>query len=313
MKILVTGGAGYIGSILCEHLLDAGHQVTVLDNLMYGAAGLFHLTHREGFEFVRGDARWWGDKIKLLQNAEVIIPLAAIVGAPACNIDDDLAIMTNFNAISELVDNSYPDQLIIYPTTNSGYGIAAPNEVCTEDTPLTPISIYGRTKCDAERVVLDWHNTISLHLANVFGCSPRMRLDLLVNDFTYRAFTDGYITLYESHFMRNYVHIRDVADCFLHCIRDWCWKRKMVGKAYNVGLDSANLSKIELAEKIGEHIPNFCIVEDNIGRDPDQRNYIVSNQRLKDAGFEATRTLDQGIEELIKGFKMMGRSRYSNV
>jgi len=308
MKILVTGGAGYIGSILCEHLLDAGHSVTVLDNLMYGSGSLFHLAHREGFEFVRGDAR---DRHKhLIDYAEVIIPLAAIVGVPACDKDPELAQTVNTDGVTELLWARKDGQLIIYPNTNSGYGTQSNEIHCTEDTPLEPISVYGQSKLKAEIELLDHPDTISLRLATVFGCSPRMRLDLLVNDFTYRAFTDGYITLYESHFMRNYVHIRDVADCFLHCIDN---AQTMVGRAYNVGLDSANLSKIELAEKIEEHIPGFCIVEDNIGRDPDQRNYIVSNQRLKDAGFEATRTLDQGIEELIKGFKMMGRGRYSNV
>jgi len=309
MKILVTGGAGFIGSILCEHLLNAGHQVTVLDNLMYGSGSLFHLAHREGFEFVRGDARDEGILRTLVEQSEVIIPLAAVVGAPACIVDGGrLASNTNIGAIASAVGLSRSGQLVIFPNTNSGYG--SQEGMCTEDTPSRPVSHYGNTKQWAEDLVLNYPNAVSLRLATVFGCSPRMRLDLLVNDFTYRAFTDGYITLYESHFMRNYVHIRDVADCFLHCIDN---ADKMVGRAYNVGLDSANMSKAELAWKIREHIPSFHIMDDSDGKDPDQRNYIVSNQRLKDAGFEATRTLDQGIEELIKGFKMMGRGRWSNV
>jgi len=310
MRVLVTGGAGYIGSILCEHLLDAGHHVTVLDNLMYGSGSLFHLAHREEFEFVKGDVRDRGVLNPLVQTAEIIIPLAAIVGAPACDQDPSAANSTNYKAILEILfATTATRQLIIYPTTNSGYGTQSDNILCTEDTPLRSISIYGLTKEEAEWKILDRPNTISLRLATVFGCSPRMRLDLLVNDFTYKAFTDGYIALYEPHFKRNYVHIRDVADCFIHCIDN---ADKMVGRVYNVGLDSANLSKLQLAEQISHHL-DVEVFQSDYGTDLDKRNYVVSNQRLREAGFEAKRGLDEGIEELIKGFKMMGRGRYSNV
>ena len=313
MKILVTGGAGYIGSILCEHLLQSGHDVTVLDNLMYGPGSLFHLAHNPKFHFIKGDARDVLLMSKLILQADVIIPLAAIVGAPACNANLETASI-NYTAITTIAKYAAGPQLIIYPTTNSGYGTQADGVVCTEDTRLTPISVYGRTKSDAEAYLLNNHaNTITLRLATVFGCSPRMRLDLLVNDFTYKALTDKYIALYEPHFVRNYVHIRDVADCFIHCIEKENEKEnEMRGRAYNVGLDDANISKGDLAEKIKTHLPDFDISYIGDGKDPDQRNYIVSNQRLREAGFEATRTLDQGIEELIKGYKMMGRSRYQN-
>ena len=324
MKILVTGGAGYIGSILCEHLLNAGHHVAVLDNLMYGSGSLFHLCHREGFEFVKGDARDEELLKTLIPQADVIIPLAAIVGAPACDTQSELARTVNTDAITSILWIKRPDQLVIYPTTNSGYGTQSGDTYCTEDTPLNPISVYGLTKQRAEYyTLLNRSNTISLRLATVFGCSPRMRLDLLVNDFTYKAVTDGYITIYEPHFKRNYVHIRDVAACFLHCIRNFEYPYiateggytsfSMVGKAYNVGLDSANMSKMELALRIKQYVPDFDVYFNDVQKDPDQRNYIVSNQRLREAGFEAHRTLDQGIEELIKGYKMMGRGRWSNV
>jgi len=311
MKVLVTGGAGYIGSILCEHLLDYGYDVTVLDNLTYGPGSLFHLAHNPKFHCIQGDVRDISLMASLVYKADVIIPLAAIVGAPACDAKPIDATSIHYTAIKDLCKLVTQSQLIIYPTTNSGYGTQSNNVICTEDTPLTPISIYGKTKSYAEAYLLNNHiNTITLRLATVFGCSPRMRLDLLVNDFTYKALTDGYISLFEPHFIRNYVHIRDVADCFIHCIEH---PKQMRSKCYNLGLDSANISKADLALKIQEHLPAFRIYHALGGKDPDQRNYRVSNQRLREAGFEATRTLDQGIEELIKGYAMMGRGSYKNV
>lgn len=309
-KILVTGGAGYIGSVLCGHLLSAGYQVTVLDNLMYRQQTLFQFCNNPNFEFVFGDVR--DEKLMqgLIKKADILIPLAAIVGAPACDLDPLMAKSTNFDAIKLINKLRSKDQLIIYPTTNSGYGTKSGDVFCTEDTPLEPISLYGQTKADAETELLSSENTITLRLATVFGTSPRMRLDLLVNHFVYAAVTNGYLVIFEKDFKRNYVHIRDVADCFLHCINNF---EKMAGCPFNVGLDEANLSKEELALKVKEYVPNFYIHFSPIGSDPDKRNYIVSNKRLKEAGFVAKRSLDEGIKELIKGYQMMHREEFKNV
>jgi len=304
-KVLVTGGAGYIGSVLCGHLLDAGYQVVVLDNLMYGQSSLFHLCNNPNFTFIRGDAR--DDHLLATQvsKVDVIIPLAALVGAPACDADPNLAWSVNLGAIQTLNRIKADDQLVIFPNTNSGYGTQT--NICTEDTPLDPISTYGRSKQIAEYELLDATNTIVLRLATVFGVSPRMRTDLLVNDFTYKAVTDGYLVLFEAGAMRNYVHVDDVADCFVHCIEN---RDHMVGRPFNVGLDDANISKAELAVLIQKYIP-FSIYK-GPGEDPDKRDYVVSNQRLKEAGFIATRSLDQGIQELIKAYSMMPRGVYRN-
>jgi nucleoside-diphosphate-sugar epimerase len=309
-KVLITGGAGYLGSIISEHLLDAGYSVTVLDNLMLGQSSLFHLCSDTNFDFIRGDARDENLIKSLLKEADIIIPLAAVVGAPACDRDPWLARSVNLDAILMLNRLRSLDQWIIYPTTNSGYGTKSCEVHCTEDTPLEPISLYGRTKVEAEQALLDSEDTITLRLATVFGVSPRMRLDLLVNHFIYTAVTEGYIVIFEKDFKRNYIHIRDVADCFLHCIRNF---QKMKGRPYNAGLDAANLSKEELALKIKEYVPNFYIHFSEVGSDPDKRNYIVSNQRLKEAGFEAKRSLDEGIAELLKSYRMLGRSSFKNV
>lgn len=310
MKILVTGGAGYLGSVLCEHLLNAGYHVTVIDNLLYKQKTLFHLCSNPNFEFVFGDVRNEELMQKLIKDKDIIIPLAAIVGAPACDLDPILATSVNLDAIKLINKLRSKEQRVIYPTTNSGYGTKSGDEFCTEETPLEPISLYGRTKSDAEVELLGSENTITLRLATVFGTSPRMRLDLLVNHFVYTAVTDGYIVIFEKDFKRNFVHIRDVADCFLHCIENF---EKMKGRAYNVGLDSANLSKEELALKIKEYLPDFYIHFSEVGSDPDKRNYIVSNQRLKEAGFEAKYSLDLGIKELLKGYQMMHREEFKNV
>ena len=310
MKILVTGGAGYLGSVLCEHLLDAGHGVTDLDNLTYSQDSLFHLCANPHFEFLRGDARDEGLVKKAIKDADVLIPLAAVVGAPACDRDPWMAEFVNLEAIRMLNRLRSHDQLVVYPTTNSGYGTQSGDVLCTEETLLEPISLYGRTKVQAEAEFLDSPNVITLRLATVFGMSPRPRLDLLVNHFTYAAVTDGYIVIFEKDFKRNYIHIRDVADCFVHCIDN---ADRMIGRPYNAGLDDANLSKEALAMKIKEYVPNFYIHFSEIGTDPDKRNYIVSNQRLREAGFEARRSLDEGILELLKGYRMMPRHGFKNV
>jgi nucleoside-diphosphate-sugar epimerase len=308
--IVVTGAAGYLGSILCEHLLAGGYQVTALDNLMYGQNSLFHFCANPKFDFVFGDARNENLMRHVVSKADVLIPLAAIVGATACDRDPLTATSINLDAVRLLNRLRSPQQLVIYPTTNSGYGTKSGETYCTEETPLEPISLYGQTKAQAEAALLDAPNVISLRLATVFGMSPRMRLDLLVNHFAYAAVTDGYLVIFEKDFKRNYIHIRDIADCFIHCIQNG---EQMAGRVYNVGLDAANLSKEELALAVKEHVPNFYLHFAPIGSDPDKRNYIVSNKRLREAGFEARRSIDDGVKELLKGYRMMGRGRHKNV
>lgn len=310
MQVLITGGAGYIGAILAEHLLSGGFDVTVADNLMYGQGSLEHLAASPYFRFIRGDARDERLMTGLVKGAEIIIPLAAIVGAPACDREPRLAEEVNLGAVQLINQLRSRDQLVVFPNTNSGYGTKSGDSYCTEATSLEPITLYGRTKVAAEEELLGKPNTIVLRLATVFGWSPRMRIDLLVNDFVYRAVTDGYLVIFEKDFKRNYIHIRDVADCFIHAINS---AGRMVGRAYNAGLDGANLSKEELALKIKEHIPNLYIHFAEVGNDPDKRNYIVSNDLLRQAGFEAKRTLDQGIRELIQGFSTMGRQPMKNI
>ncbi|MGH8056460.1 MAG: NAD-dependent epimerase/dehydratase family protein [Candidatus Entotheonellia bacterium] len=308
--ILVSGGAGYLGSVLCEHLVGAGYRVTVVDNLMYGQHSLLHLAAHPQFEFICGDVR---DEVLMreqVKGADVLIPLAAIVGAPACDRDPVLARAVNLEAVRLINRLRSRQQLIILPTTNSGYGTQSGDLFCSEETPLAPISVYAQTKTQAEAELLATPNVISLRLATVFGVSPRLRLDLLVNHFVYAAVTDGYIVIFEKDFKRNYVHIRDVADCFLHCLANAC---HMIGQPYNVGLDAANLSKAELALKIKEHVPNFYIHFSEVGTDPDKRNYIVSNQRLREAGFQAKHSLDEGVRELVKAYRMLGRAPFKNV
>jgi nucleoside-diphosphate-sugar epimerase len=308
--VLVTGGAGFLGSILCEHLLDAKYRVTALDNLAFGQSPLFHLCSNPSFSFMFGDVRDEALVEQLTKSADVIIPLAAIVGAPACERDPWMAQSVNLGAIRMINNCRTPSQLVIYPTTNSGYGTKSSEIHCTEDTPLEPISLYGRTKVQAEEVLLQTPNVITLRLATVFGMSPRMRIDLLVNHFVYAAVKDHYIVVFEKDFKRNFIHIRDVADCFVHCIEN---SGKMTGRPYNAGLDAANLSKEELAFKIKEYVPDLYIHFSEVGTDPDKRNYLVSNQRLREAGFEAKRSLDQGIQELLKGYSMFVRLPFRNV
>jgi nucleoside-diphosphate-sugar epimerase len=309
--VLVTGGLGYLGSILCEHLLGAGHRVTALDNLLYGTGqqGLYHLCANPAFDFVKGDVRDEALMHSALRDSDVIVHLAAIVGAPACDRDPDLATSVNLKSVLLLNRLRSPRQLVLYPNTNSGYGATTGETYCTEDSPLKPISLYGRTKVEAERVLLDSPNAMTFRLATVFGMSPRMRLDLLVNHFVYAAVHDGYLVLFEQDFKRNFVHVRDVAEGMLHAIAH---AGRMAGRPYNLGLDSANLSKGELARKIQEHVPNFYVHAAPIGQDPDKRNYIVSSRRLREAGFEARRSLDDGIRELLKGYRMEGRPLFKN-
>jgi nucleoside-diphosphate-sugar epimerase len=308
--ILVTGGAGYLGSVLVPALLDRGHAVTVLDNFMFHQDSLLACCAEPRFSVIRGDCRDETTLTKALRGIDTIIPLAAIVGAPACQADQTASRSTNLEAIKLLVKLRKPDQRIIYPTTNSGYGIGEKGKFCTEQTPLRPISLYGVTKVEAERAVLDAGNSVTFRLATVFGMSPRMRIDLLVNDFVYRALNDRTVTVFEGHAKRNYIHVRDVARAFLHAMDHF---DAMRGEAYNVGLSDANLSKLELCEKIRGHVPGFVFLEAPVGEDPDKRDYIVSNAKIEAAGFRPVHTLDDGIRELIKGYTVLRNGRYSNV
>ena len=309
-NVLVTGGAGYIGSILSEFLLELGFNVTVLDNFMYKQASLNHLCHNPRFNVVNGDIRNLAHVQPLLKDADIIIPLAALVGAPLCNKDVVGADTTNKEAVFMMLDKISKEQRIIMPTTNSAYGSGDENNFCTEESPLNPISKYAIDKVAVEELLMQRENSISYRLATVFGMSPRMRTDLLVNDLTYRAVNDGYVIIFEGHFKRNYVHVRDVCDAFIHAIYNF---DAMKSQIYNVGLSSANVSKLELCEIIKKHIPGFTIVEGEIKKDPDQRNYIVSNAKLEATGFEMMHDLDSGVEELLKGYRMIKNNIYGNV
>ena len=307
--VLVTGGAGYLGSVLVPQLLGLGHEVTVLDTFMYDPHSLDGVAHDANFTLVRGDARDGAVLKPLVAKVDIVIPLAAIVGAPACDADPEAAVTTNRDAVATLVGMLGAQQRIAMPITNSGYGIGEEGIECTEDSPLRPISLYGRTKVEAEEIVLGRGNAISLRLATVFGMSPRMRLDLLVNDFVHCALTKGSLVLYESHFMRNYLHVSDVARAFVHAIDHF---EAMKDEAYNVGLSDANLSKWELCERIKRQVPSFEFSEAPIGKDPDQRNYIVSNAKIEATGFLPATSLDAGIAELVAGLPMLPEGRYRN-
>jgi nucleoside-diphosphate-sugar epimerase len=308
--VLVTGGAGYIGSVLCKQLLDRGHRVTVLDNFLYRQNSLLDCCSFETFRVVRGDCRDERVVTDLLREVDVIIPLAALVGAPLCNRDRVGAYSINFEAVQMLSKLASQQQRIIFPVTNSGYGIGQPGVPCTEDSPLRPISLYGETKVKAERVVLDRGNAITLRLATVFGASPRMRMDLLVNDFVWRAVHDRAVVVFEGHCKRNYIHIRDVVQAFLHSMDHF---ESMKNRAYNVGLDDANLSKLELCREIRRHIPQFVFFEAPIGEDPDKRDYIVSNERILSTGFKPDWSLERGIRELSKCYTIVTGTGYGNV
>jgi nucleoside-diphosphate-sugar epimerase len=308
--ILVTGGAGYIGSVLVPFLLEKGHRVTVLDNFMYRQNSLLDCCGHERFQIVRGDCRDKGLLERLVQGKDFILPLAALVGAPLCVRDKTSAETVNTGAIRTLCEVLQDDQKIIIPITNSGYGIGTKGVFCTEETPLNPVSFYGKTKVEAEKAVFNRGNAISLRLATVFGISPRMRIDLLVNDFTYRAFSDRFIVIFEGHFKRNYIHIKDVAKAFLHAMDHF---DPMKDQAYNVGLSDANLSKLELCAVIKRHIPDFVYIEAEVGEDPDKRDYIVSNKKIEKTGYLSDYSLDAGIQELIKGYAIINNSKYCNV
>lgn len=307
MNILVTGGAGYIGSTLVPILLSQGHKVAVLDNFMYGQTSLNQLCHIKNFNVVNGDVRNRDLMKELLRQTDVVIPLAAYVGAPLCNKDPFGASSINKDAIFMMLDLLTKDQVVLMPTTNSAYGTG---EYCTETSPLNPISLYAKDKVEVEKVLMQHPNAISFRLATVFGMSPRMRIDLLVNDFVHRAVNDRFVVLFESQFKRNYVHVRDVSNAFVHALNNY---DEMKNQIYNVGLSEANVSKWELCERIKAHVPEFTFLDAPVGNDPDQRNYIVSNDKIEATGFKCNYGLDDGILELIKGFRMINNKKYGNV
>ena len=298
MKVLITGGAGYLGSTLAEYLLDNGYSVTVIDNLMYKQLSVLHLFKRKDFKFIKGDVRDVDMLLEQVRQHDVIIPLAAIVGMPACKDNPQLAIDVNFLQVRNIVNALRSDQKLILPNTNSQYGSS--NAVITEESPFKPLSLYAQTKCDAENEALT--NGVVLRLATVFGVSPRMRQDLLVNDFVYKSITDGYLVLFEAHFKRNYIHVQDIARTFEFMIVNY---DECKGQAFNVGLSTANLSKLELAEKIKKHVPNLVIKQDEFKEDFDKRNYIVSNEKIERLGWQPLYDLDYGIKQLIDAYPLI--------
>lgn len=309
-KILVTGGAGYLGSILVPAVLSKGYEVTVLDALIYNQTPLLDCCSNPGFQFVKGDICNEALMRQLLAEVDIVMPLAAIVGAPACKANPTITKMVNLDAQLRIVRMISKEQMVIFPTTNSGYGIGEKDGFCTEASPLRPVSDYGRMKVEVEQALLERGNAITFRLATVFGMSPRMRLDLLVNDFTYRAYKDRCVILFEEHFRRNYIHIRDVAKAFLFGIEHY---DGMKGEPYNVGLSSANLTKRQLCEKIKEQVPDFYIHSAPIGEDPDKRDYLVSNAKIETLGWFPDYSLDDGIRELLKGFQILKPHRFANI
>jgi nucleoside-diphosphate-sugar epimerase len=303
MKILITGGAGYLGSVITGKILNAGHEVVVLDKLIFNQTSLLVYTSNPNFRFIHGDVRNESLLEKLCNEADVIIPLAAVVGFPACDAEPELAEEINYKQILNIFKFTLgKNKKILYPNTNSGYGIGEGQTECTEESPLNPISIYGKTKCNAENLLKSGTDAIIFRLATVFGVSPRMRTDLLVNDFTYKAITDKYIVVFEKNFKRNFIHIQDVANVFLFMLENY---EKYKGEIFNVGLTTANLSKQELLKKIQNHVKNFAISYNDYYEDPDKRDYIVSNAKIESTGWSPEWDIDRGIKELIMGYQMI--------
>jgi nucleoside-diphosphate-sugar epimerase len=309
-KILVTGGAGYIGSVLVPILLSQNFKVTVVDSLLFNQNSLLDCCANPHFDFIKGDI--CNDELmsSLIPKFDIVILLAALVGAPACKVNPSLTKLVNYEAHMNIIKKISPSQRVLFPNTNSGYGIGEKDSYCTEETPLNPISEYGITKVDIEKVLLESGNAVTFRLATVFGTSPRMRMDLLVNDFTYRACKDHFIVLFEEHFRRNFIHIRDVAKAFIFGISNY---EKMKGKPFNVGLSSANMTKRQLCEKIKEYVPDFYIQSAPVGEDPDKRDYIVSNKKIESLGWNPDHTLDDGIIELLKAYKILKVNPFANI
>jgi nucleoside-diphosphate-sugar epimerase len=320
MKILVTGGAGYIGSILVPELLDAGHEVKVIDSFLYRQNSLSMACAHPNFSVHRVDVRDAKAVSEHVKDVDVVIPLAALVGAPLCERNPVDAELVNLRAPLALFEMLSDEQIVIMPTTESVYGSSA--EVCTEETPYNPLSTYGRHKVEVEQALLDRPRSVSLRLATVFGMSPRMRLDLLINDFTWRALRDRSFVVFEAHYRRTYVHVRDVARAFMHVLGSVeYWNltgcTPLACGIYNVG--AVHTTKLELCHAIQQQVPHFSYIvaglppKDALGRDPDQRNYIVSDAKIRATGFEPTFTLAQGITELLKGYQTLSNNRYGNM
>ena len=309
-KVFVAGGAGYLGSVFVPELLNQSYKVTVLDNLMHDQHSLLECCANSDFDFIKGDICDKDLILSLIPKYDIIIMLAALVGVPACKANPTLTKLVNYDAPVAIINKLSPSQKVIFPTTNSGYGVGGKDKFCTEESSLKPLSVYGKLKVDLEKAFLDTGNAITFRLATVFGMSPRMRMDLLVNDFTYRAFKDRFIVLFEEHFRRNYIHIRDVTKAFIFGIDNY---ERMQGEPYNVGLSSANLTKRQLCEKIKEYVPELYIHSAPVGEDPDKRDYIVSNAKLESLEWHPEYTLDMGIAELLKGYRIIKPNKFANV
>ncbi len=310
MKILITGGAGYLGSVMIPRFLNEGHEIVALDNFMYNQTSLLDVCYHPKLTIVRGDTRDKNLMTKLLKDVDAIFPLACLTGAPLCAKDPVGAQSILLDAVTMILQLRSKQQRIIFPTTNSGYGIGEKGKHCTEETPLRPISLYGKLKVEAEQAILSAGNGITLRLATAFGVSPRMRLDLLVNDFVYRAVYDRFVVLFEAHFNRNFIHVRDVAKAFSHSLQNF---DKMKNQAYNVGLSDANISKLGLCQEIQKQVKDFYFVEATIGEDPDKRDYIVSNDKIEKTGFKPEVSLAAGITELVKAYQIIKRNQYANI
>ncbi len=308
MKVLITGGAGYIGSELTQYLLDEGHEVVVYDSLMYDATSLLRYISNPSFSFVKGDVRDIDSLRKHVAKADIIVPLAALVGFPLCRDNPRDAVEINHGVNKWIAENKSKDQLVIYPCTNSGYGVGEQGKHCTEDSPLKPISLYGKTKVAAEEEYRSVDNHVTFRLATVFGPSARMRTDLLVNNFVLRAMREKVLVLYEHKFMRNYIGLHDICRSFMYVINNW---DACKNETFNVGNDSLNMNKLHLAEKIKEHLPLEIILAE-FTQDLDKRDYIVSSQKFYDKGFSCKYDLDDGIDHLIKAYNMIESPWYAN-
>jgi len=309
-KILVTGGAGYIGSVMVPNLISLGYKVTVIDNFRYNQLSLLNYAYSQNLNIIKDNVENANLFKEQISKHDIIIPLAAIVGAPACSSNPELAKVINTTQISTLVKNISKDQKIIFPVTNSGYGVGKKDIYCDETSPLNPLSLYGRTKVDAEKKLLDNGNTVCFRLATVFGTSARMRMDLLVNDFVYRAHRDKFIVLFEANFKRNFIHIRDVSEAFIFAINHYS---ELKGATYNLGLSNANLSKKELCQKIQKYQKKFIYFESNLDVDPDKRDYIVSNKKIEKKGWKSKFSLDFGINELLNFYKWFNPEKFNNL